>query len=190
MYAGILELLAGVLFIGSIWNCVRVEGRARALQWFLPAYLYTVMREIVVGGFLQSYAYSAQLTFIGGAAVFVGMLRGSLYYLAREFARRFTGSPPRIAALMFFIAASFALPLEAIAAQLHWWTHPSPRWVLFGGVPLFAPIIWGVGAVVFYGAFARVRRTFLPERGKLYALITLAPILALVDALVAFLFEV
>jgi uncharacterized membrane protein len=84
----------------------------------------------------------------------------------------------RIAALMFLVAASLILPIEATAAQLGWWRYEDPGPSLYGGVPVAAPLAWGGAAALFYAFFARIRASRLPDRGRLYAMISFAPVIA------------
>jgi len=107
--------------------------------------------------------------------------------LARERKARFNYANCQYqkAALMFVIAASITLPIEATAAQLHWWLNQDPGRTMFGGVPLSAPLVWGGAAAIFYAVFAKVNATNLPGQGKLYALVTLAPAMAAAHLLYA-----
>ena len=191
MYSGALEFIAIILSVGCIYHAIRVEGRAFAEQWFIGAFFYGILRESFATAMLAMYAYTPQLTFLGAAPIFVSLFHGSLFYLALQFARRFI-APEKIgltAAVVFPIAASFALPLETTAVQLEWWTFNRAGLLIFGGMRVFMLVVWGAGAALFCFAFARVRRTPLPDRGKLYAMITLAPIIALADLFVAFVAE-
>ncbi|HEX7594589.1 MAG TPA: hypothetical protein VF429_10515, partial [Anaerolineae bacterium] len=133
------------------------------------------------------YAYAPEIVRLGVAPAIVALLWGSVFYLAYQFARRFTASPnfAPVAALMFVIAASLALPIESLAAQLHWWLYADPGHAIFGSVPISVPLIWGGGAVIFYAVFSKVNASRLPERGKLYAMVTLAPAIAAAHLLFA-----
>jgi hypothetical protein len=61
---------------------------------------------------------------------------------------------------------------------------------MFGKVPWGAPLAWGGGAAIFYAVFWRIRQTRLNERGKLYALIALAPIIAVAQLVLTILLSV
>jgi hypothetical protein len=52
-------------------------------------------------------------------------------------------------------------------------------------VPISVPLIWGGGAAIFYAVFSKVNSSRLPERGKLYAMVTLAPAIAAAHLLFA-----
>ncbi len=180
MFTFIVEFLSLVLFVGCAWHAARYESRAFAQQWFIGAYLYVFIRETITQVALQTYVYAPAITRLGVAPAIVGLLWGGIFYLAYQFARRFTASPnfTPVAALMFVIAASLALPIEALAAQLHWWLYVNPAHTFFGGVPVIVPVIWGGGAAIFYAVFFQVNASRLPERGKLYAMVTLSPLIA------------
>ena len=180
-----IEFAAVVLFAGCFWHAARYESRAFAQQWFIGGFLFAVIRETVILVVLQIYDFSPTILRIGVVPALVCLLTPSLIYLAYHFARRFSASPnlAPIAGLMFVVAASITLPLEATAAQTGWWTYTTPARMLFGGMPLTAPLIWGGSATIFYAIFWRVRGTPLPERGKLYAMVTLSPLIAAVHLL-------
>ncbi len=180
MFTFLVEFLSLVLFVGCIWHAAHFESRAFAQQWFVAAYLYAFIRETITQVALATYAYAPSIVRLGAAPAIVGLLWGSLFYLAYQFARRFTTSPQfaLVAALMFLVAASIALPIEATAAQLHWWLYAEPGPTFFGGVPVIAPLVWGGGAAIFYAVFSKVNASRLPDRGKLYALVTLSPAIA------------
>ncbi len=188
MTVGAIEFAAIVLLAGSLWHCVRYQSRAFAEQWFVAVLLYALLREVLASAALTMYTYSPQMLYVGSAPVLQVSLRASLFYLAYQFARRLTRSENflPVGALMFGIAASFALPLQAIGAQLEWWTFRVNSGVLFG-IPAAAPLTWGVGAALYYFAFWRVQKMPLPPRGKVYALVTVAPILTLADLAIALL---
>ncbi|MCL4394174.1 MAG: hypothetical protein M1482_05110 [Chloroflexi bacterium] len=187
MFTYLVEFLSLVLFIGCVWHATRFEGRGFAQQWFVGAYLYAFIRETITQVFLQTDAYAPTIMRLGAAPAFVGLLWGSVFYLALQFARRFV--PPErgaaTAALVFAIAASIALPIEAEAAQLHWWLYEGTSATLFGGVPWDVPLVWGAGAVIFFAVFSKVTQSRLPDRGKLYAMVTLSPAIAAAHLLFA-----
>jgi hypothetical protein len=180
MFTYIIEFLSLVLFGGCAWHATRYESRAFAQQWFVSAYLYFFIRETIMQLWVQTYLYAPSILRLGAAPLTLGLLWGSVFYLAYQFARRFiaTQNFTPLAALMFVIAASIALPIEATAAQLHWWLNQEPTRTVFGGMPIVAPLVWGGAAVIFYAVFSRVRASRLPDRGKLYALVTLSPAIA------------
>jgi hypothetical protein len=187
MFTFIVEILSLVLFVGSAWHATRFESRAFAQQWFISAYLYVFIRETITQVWLQTYDYAPAIVRLGAAPAIVGLLWGSVFYLAYQFTRRFTASPrfARVAALKFVIAASLALPIEATAAQLHWWLYTDPGRAVFGGVPISVPLVWGSAAAIFYAVFSKVNSSRLPEQGKLYAMVTLSPAIAAAHLLVA-----
>ena len=187
MFTYIVEFLSLALFVGCVWHAARYESRAFAQQWFVGAYLYFFIRETIMQIWVQTYIYAPSIWRLGAAPLTLGLLWGSVFYLAYQFARRFAtaqNSAP-FAALIFAIAASIALPIEATAAQLHWWLNQEPTRTVFGGVPIVAPFVWGGAAAIFYAVFARVRASRLPDRGKLYAMVTLAPAIAAAHLLYA-----
>ena len=186
VYPAVVELLAIGLFAGCVWHATRVAGRAFAQQWFIPLYLVALIRETINQAALQTYSYAPGILRVGAAPALVALLPASIFYLAYQFARRLGAERPAgIASVMFLSALSLALPLEATAAQALWWVYAEPRLVVFGRVPVAAPLVWGGAAVIWYAVWARVARTRLPERGRLYALITLSPIIALAQLLLA-----
>ncbi len=187
MFTFVVEFLSLVLFVGCAWHAARYESRGFAQAWFIGAYVYAFIRETITQVALQTYAYAPEIVRLGVAQAIVALLWGSVFYLAYQFARRFTASPnfAPVAALMFVIAASLALPIEALAAQLHWWLYADPGHALFGGVPISVPLIWGGGAAIFYAVFSKVNSSRLPDRGKLYAMVTLAPAIAAAHLLFA-----
>ncbi len=189
MFTFIVEILSFILFVGCAWHATRYESRAFAQQWFVGAYLYVFIRETITQVWLQTYAYAPSIVRLGAAPAIVGLLWGSVFYLAYRFARRFTASQKivPVAALMFVIAASIALPIEATAAQLHWWLYSEPAHTVFGGVPISVPLAWGGAAAIFYAVFSKVRASRLPEQGKLYAMVTLSPAIAAAHLLYALL---
>lgn len=179
MFTFIVEFIALVLLIGGSWHASRYEGRGFAQQWFVGAYLAAVIRETLNQVVFQVYQFSPDVMRVGAAPALVTMLGAGVYYLAFQFARRFVDAnkPGWMAGLVFLITASFALPIEATAAQLNWWLYARPSIIAFG-VPMASLLVWGGGAAIFYALFWRVRQTRLPERGKLYAMVTLAPVIA------------
>ncbi len=185
MFPFTIELIAVLLFIGCVWHAQRYAGRAFAEQWFIAAYLYAIIRETINQVALQTYGYAPQVLYLGAAPALICLLWGSVFYLAYQFARRLSPTDNGLAmlGLLFVITASFALPLEATAVQLGWWNYAHVAHGVLGGLPLSVPIIWGGAAVIFYGVFSRVSRSALPERGRLYALVTLAPVIAVAHLL-------
>lgn len=180
MYTGMIEFAAVVIFLGCLWHANRYEGRWFAQQWFIAGYLFGLLRETVMQVAFQLYFYSPRLVYFGAAPALVTLLWGSLFYLAFVFARRLAPAQATavLLALVFVIAASLALPIEATAAQLGWWIYEEPGPRFFGGVPPLAPLVWGAGAALFVLVFQRVRASRLPERGRMYAMIVSAPVLA------------
>jgi hypothetical protein len=189
VFTFIVEFLAVILFAGCVWHATRFEGRAFVEQWFLSGFLYFIIRETINQVVLQMYVYAPAILRIGAAPALIGFLWISVFYLAYQFARRFTRSTQYapVAGLMFLIASSLGLAIEATAAQLRWWVNPDARWKIFGGVPVAAPIMWGIAAVIFYLIFWRVAKSRLPDRGKTYAMITLSPVIAVADLLLGLL---
>ncbi|MBI5649597.1 MAG: hypothetical protein HZC40_04000 [Chloroflexi bacterium] len=180
MYPFVIEFVALVLFAGLLWHASRYESRAFAQQWFIGGLLATFIRETITQALLQSNLYAPEFLRIGAAPVAICLLTPSISYLALHLARGFarTEQRARMFALIFIIAASIALPLEATAAQAQWWTYATRTRAAFGAMPIVAPFAWGGAATIFYTVFWKVRETRLPERGKLYALVTLAPLIA------------
>ncbi len=180
MFAGIIEFTSLVLFVGSFWHAARYNDRAFAQHWFVAGYLSAILRETIMQVAFGVYAFAPQILRIGAAPALVTLLLPSLTYIALNFAQRFSSALDlrKTIGLVFLIASSIALPIEATAVQANWWVYQISLHVVFGGMPLFAPLIWGGEAVIFYAAFARVRATNLPDRGKLYAMITLSPVIA------------
>lgn len=180
MSTAIIEFIAIVLFVGGYLHAARVEGRAFAQQWFTAGYLIAIIREILNQVVLQVYVFAPAMMRLGSAPVLITLLGVSVAYLAYAFAQRWVA--PRQVALMlglvFLITASIALPIEATAAQLRWWYYPDAAVTVFGKMPWGAPLAWGGGAAIFYAVVWRIRQTRLNEPGKLYALITLAPLVA------------
>lgn len=180
MSTSIIELIAIVLFVGGYLHAARVEGRAFAQQWFTAGYLVAIIRELINQVIFQVYIFAPTILRLGSAPVLVTLLSVSVAYLAFAFAQRLID--PRNTAMMlglvFLITASIALPIEATAAQLRWWYYPDTAQTLFGKMPWGAPLAWGGGAAIFYTALWRLRQSRLNEPGRLYALITLAPIVA------------
>ena len=185
MFAYLIEFLSLVLCLGCLWHAIRYEGRAFAQQWFIGAYLYVFVREVINQVVLQTLKFEPTILRIGVVPAIVGLLWGAIFYLAYQFARRFVSAERFVptAAWMFLIAASFALPIEATAAQLQWWWYPDAKHTWFGGMPLIAPFIWGGAATIFYAAFRRVNQSRLPDQGKFYAMVTAAPIISLAHLL-------
>jgi hypothetical protein len=187
MFTFLIEFLSLVLFVGCYWHAARYEGRAFAQRWFVAAFLYVFIRDTIVQVVLQTFAYAPAVLRIGVAPALVGLLWGAVFYLAFQFARRFVAAENRAAvlALLFVIAASIALPIEAAAARLQWWLYPDAKRTVFGAMPVIAPLLWGGGAVIFYAVFARVNASRLSDRGRFYALVTLSPVIAIAHLLYA-----
>lgn len=180
MFTGIIEFASVVLFVGSYWHAVRFQDKGFALQWFIAGYLFALIRESVMQVAFITYFYAPSTLRLGAAPALISLLWPSLAYLAYVFARRLV--PPKeyvpFAALAFIVAASLVLPIEATAAQIRWWLYTDPGPVVFGGMPVVAPLLWGGAAALLYLFFQRVSVSRLPERGRLYAMITLSPIIA------------
>jgi hypothetical protein len=191
MLTGIVEVASVILFAGSVWHATRFDGRAFAEQWFVAAYLFALIREDIMQVAFPNYFYAPSILRLGAAPALVSLLYGSLFYLGYVFARRLV--PPTeyvpFAALVFVATACFALPIEATASQVRWWLYEMPGPVIFGDMPVVAPLLWAGGAVLFYVVFQRLRTTRLPERGRLYAMIVIAPILALLHVIYTLVFE-
>ena len=182
MFTFIVEFLSIVLAAGSMWHAARYEGRAFAEQWFSAGYLAALIAATIDQGILQTQVYAPTILRIGIAPALVTLLAPSFSYLAFQFSRRFVSENGALSAgLIFLITASFALPLEATATQMGWWLYPSAHRIMFGSVPLGGPVIWGGASAIFYSIFWRIHNSRLPERGRLYAMIALAPVIALVD---------
>ncbi len=180
MFTPIVEFTALVIFMASFWHAARSASHAFAQQWFTAGYLAAILRETILQTAFRIYFFAPMVLKIGAAPALITLLSPSLYYLAYQFALRFV--PPektrQMLALVFLIAASIGLPLEATAVQAHWWTYGEPTAQVVFGAPIVAPLIWGGSAVIFCAAFARIHRTPLPDRGKLYAAIAFAPVVA------------
>ena len=187
MFTYLIDFFSLILFLGCLWHALRFEGRAFAQQWFIGAYLYVFVREVINQVILQTYTFASDIMRIGVVPAIVGLLWGAIFYLAYQFARRFVSTERFVpfAALVFIISASLAFPIEATAAQLQWWTYPDAKRTLFGGMPLIVPFIWGGGAAIFYAVFRRVNQSNLPNQGKFYAMVTAAPIISLAHLLYA-----
>lgn len=192
MSTSIIEFIAIVLFVGGYWHAARVEGRPLAQQWFTAGYLVAIIREMLNQVIFQVYVFAPSMMRLGSAPVLVTLLSISVAYLAFAFAQRWVA--PRhtklILLLVFLITASIALPIEATAAQLRWWYYPNATQTIFGQVPWGAPLAWGGGAAIFYAVFWRIRQTRLNEMGKLYALIALAPIIAVAQLVLIILLSI
>lgn len=184
MYTPIIEFASVVLFVGCVWHAIRYEGRAFAEQWFIAAYLFAILRETVMQVAFPSYFYAPRILRLGAAPALLSLLWGSLAYLAYVFARRLVPSQQRVpfAALVFLIAASLVLPIQATGVQSGWWWYEEPVPQAFG-VPVTVPLIWGAAAVLLYVIFERLGRTRLPSRGRTYAMITFSPIIAVIHIL-------
>ncbi len=183
MFTVIIELIAIVLLFGSIWFAARAEGRSFAQQWFTAGYLTALTREILNQVMFRVYVFAPAMMRLGSAPVLVTLLTASIAYLAYAFAKRWI-DPQRtwhMGVLVFIIAASLALPIEATAVQLKWWLYTTPTMTWFGGMPITAPLMWGANAVILYAFFWRIHQTRLTEPAKLYAMIALSPIMAAVQ---------
>lgn len=180
MFAGIIELTSLILFVGCFWHAAHYNDRAFAQQWFVAGYLSSILRETIMQVAFGVYLFAPTVLRIGAAPALITLLLPSITYIALNFSQRFMSviDPRKAIGLIFLIASSIALPIEATAVQANWWDYQTASRAVFGTMPLFAPLIWGGGAVIFYAAFARVRATNLPDRGKLYAMITLSPVIA------------
>ncbi len=179
MYPSLIEFAAVILFLGCLWHATRYQGVGFAQQWFISGYLFGILREVVVQVAFPMYTFAPGMLRLGAAPALVVLMWAALFYLAYWFARRFAAFSDlaRMGILVFAIAASLILPIEATAAQLGWWVYEDPAAVVYGGVPLTAPLVWGGAAVLFYVFFARIRASRLPERGRVYAMISLSPII-------------
>ncbi len=180
MYTFIIEFSSVVLFVGCVWHAARYEGRWFAQQWFIAAYLFAIFRETVMQVAFETVYYDASLLRLGAAPAIVTLLWGTLFYLGYVFAARLVPPDETVpfTALVFIVTASFALPIEATAAQLGWWTYTGPGPHFFGRMPAAAPAIWGGAAALYFLFFQRIARTRLPPRGQVYAMITFSPIIA------------
>ena len=180
MFTSIIEFTSLVLFIGCFWHAAHYNGRAFARQWFIAGYLAAILRETILQTAFSVYFFAPTILRIGAAPALVTLLSPSIFYLAYQFALRFVPLEKLrwMLGLMFLIAASIWLPLEATAVQARWWIYGELAGRVVLGAPLIAPLIWGGSAVIFYWLFARVRSTNLPDRGKLYAMIVLASVIA------------
>ncbi len=180
MFTIIIEIASLVLFLGCFWHAARYQPSGFAAQWFVAAYVLAIFRETVMQVAFQMYFYSPNVLRIGAAPAMISFLWGAVFYLAYVFAQRIVPVKERFpfGALMFIITASLMLPIEATATQVGWWVYEDPAPLIFGRVPVTVPLIWGGAAVMFYVVFERIRSTRLPERGRTYAMITFAPIIA------------
>lgn len=174
----IIEAVALIIFIGAIWWAGRSRGRAWAQQWFIAAAMFVVIRETIIQVVLQTYIFEARLLRVGIVPVVMLLLYPSVLYFAYDLARRLFTRPLWIALVIFFVAALIGLGIEIIAAQAEWWVYTTSPRILLRGVPLSAPLSWGGAGAIFYAVFDRVSASRLPERGKVYALVTLSPAIA------------
>jgi len=189
MFTLILEFTAIILFSGCLWHAAKYNGRAFAQQWFIAGYLAAILRETILQTAFSIYFFAPTILRIGAAPALVTLLSPSIFYLAFQFALRMIpplspldkggeGGSRAMLGLIFLIATSIGLPLEATAVQARWWTFGESAGRVVLGAPIFASLIWGGSAVIFYWLLARVRATNLPDRGKLYAMIVLASVIA------------
>lgn len=188
MFTFIVEFASLVLFIGCFWHAARYENSAFAQQWFIGAYLAAILRETILQTAFSVYFFAPSVLTIGAAPALLTLLSPSIFYLAYQFAVRFkplVSSQDKIGqvsarwmlVLVFLISASIGLPLETTAVAARWWVYEAAGRVVLGA-PVFASLIWGGSSFIFYVVFARIRRTPLPDRGKLYASIASAPVVA------------
>lgn len=179
-YTFLIELLAVGLTLGGFAHATRFQGRDWARQWFVGAYVAALIRETLNQVIFQVYVFPPDTLRLGAAPALITLLSGSVAYFAFQFARRFAppNRPVVLAGLVLLISASLALPLEATAAQMQWWVYLSPAQLVFGAVPVASLFVWGGGAAIFYALFERVRGARLPERGKFYAVVAIAPLVA------------
>ncbi len=191
MLTPIVEVSSIILFVGCVWHATRFEGRAFAEQWFIAGYLFALIREDIMQVAFPNYFYAPSILRLGAAPALVSLLYGSLFYLSFVFSRRLASATEYapFAALVFVSTACFALPIEATAAQVHWWLYETPGPVIFGEMPAVAPLLWAGAAVLFYLVFQRLSTSRLPERGRLYAMITFSPILALLHVIYSLILE-
>lgn len=180
MYPSLIEFLSIILFLGCLWHSMRYQEHGFARQWFIAAYLFAIIREVIIQVLFPMYFYAPGMLRLGAAPALLTLLWGSLFYLAYVFASRLVAPTEwvRMGVLVFVITASLILPIEATAAQLGWWIYEDPAPTVFGGVPITAPLVWGGAAVIFYLFFDRISATRLPDRGRMYAMITFSPIIA------------
>lgn len=183
MYTNIIEFLALVLFVGSLWHAMRYRGRAWAQQWFIALAMFAAIRETIVQVVLQTYIFEAQILRLGVVPVVMLLLYPGVSYLALHFAQRLASRPVWIALIMFAVAACFGLAIETTAMLAQWWVYTGTPRFMFGGIPLGVPFSWGGAAAIFYAVFDRIRGARLPDQGKLYALVTLSPAIAAVHLL-------
>lgn len=181
MYTIIIQFAAVILFAGCAWHAAKFEGSPFAQQWFVAGYLFGIIRETVMQVAFPNYFYAPSILRIGAAPALICLLWAALPYLAYVFTRRIV--PPKetvpFAALLFIATASFDLPIEATATVVHWWIfEPTYAPFFFGGVPLVVPLLWGGAAAIFFLFLQRVRTSRLPDRGRTYAMITFAPVMA------------
>jgi len=174
----IIELVAVIFFIGTFWLAAHSQGRDWAQQWFIAAVMFVVIRETIVQVVLQTYIFQTGILRLGIVPAVMLLLYPSVLYLAYDVARRLFTRPAWVAFAMFIVAALIGLGIEVLAAQAEWWVYTTSARVLLRGVPLSAPLTWGGAATIFYAVFYRVNQARLPERGKVYALVTLAPAIA------------
>lgn len=182
MFTGIIEFASVVLFAGCVWHALRYQERGFAQQWFIAGYVFGLLRETIMQVVFISYYYAPGILRLGAAPALVSLLWGGIFYLAYVFTRRIVPTKEYIpfAALTFLIALSLILPIQATGVQLGWWMYEEPGPLVFGGLPVTVPFVWGGGAALFYLVFQRISQTRLPERGKTYAMISFTPILVAV----------
>lgn len=185
MYTSIIEFASLILFVGCFYHATRYETNGFAQQWFIAGYLFGILREILMQVAFISYYYAPQILRFGAAPALVSLLWPSIFYLAYMFARRIVPAKEYIpfAALAFVIAASLVLPIQATGVQLGWWFYEEPAPLVFGGLPVTVPLVWGAGAALYYIVFEKIRATRLPDRGKTYAMISFTPIVVVVHIL-------
>ena len=65
MFTFLIEFFSLVLFLGCVWHALRSQGRPFAQQWFIGAYLYVFIREVINQVVLQTYTFAPDILRIG-----------------------------------------------------------------------------------------------------------------------------
>ncbi len=187
MFTWVVQFLGLALFGMCLYHSWQTEGRRSAQQWFAAGYYFAILTQTLLVQ-LGAISYSNEMLMFGSVPALTVLIIPSLFYLAYAFSRFLSplAGPRMLWLTIFLLTPALALPLDATALALDWWSFPSESRAFLNGVPYYLPLGWGVTGALFFAFIHFVRQIRLRGSGQLFALILGTPLVAGIDiALIA-----
>jgi len=183
------------LFLSVIWHCLRHQGKVRSLQFFIPAFLFPMIFEII-GVSAGDHVYEGYFLYFGQVPIAIGLGWCFVFYTCMFISdgicntkNRGRLSPLEASCKSYdlhgkslmpslidaLIAVSYDLFLDPVAVTFKWWIWFGKP--IFMGVPLMNFVGWFLMVFLFSAVFRYVTKQRWSEQFRTLALLISIPIL-------------